>query len=160
MLLLLRSLLWTVLLPCMVAGYVPWRFFGVASVQPNLANPLHLLGILLIAGGTALLATCIVDFARRGRGTLAPVDPPTTLVVQGLYRYVRNPMYLAVATIVLGELLLAPSPALLLYWLAFITAANGFVLLYEEPALRKRFGESYVHYQRQVGRWLPRRPRP
>src|SRR5256885_14590375 len=82
-----------------------------------------------------------------------------TAVVQGLYRYVRNPMYLAVSTILLGEALLVRSSALLLYWIVFFTAANLFVLLYEEPTLRRQFGESYERYTRTVGRWLPRPPR-
>jgi len=78
------------------------------------------------------------------------------LVVQGLYRYVRNPMYLAVSTILLGEALLARSGTLLLYWGIFFAIVNIFVMFYEEPALRRQFGDSYTQYQRRVGRWLPR----
>ena len=80
MLLALRSLLWTVLLPGMVAGYIPWRYYGVSQVQLDFTNPLHLLGLVIVAVGLALLAACIWDFARRGRGTLSPVDPPKELV--------------------------------------------------------------------------------
>ena len=156
MLLFLRSLLWTVLFPGMIAGYIPWRWFGVAHVRPDFTNPLDLLALLLIAAGAALLAACIWEFARRGRGTLSPVDPPTELVVQGLYRYVRNPMYLSVSTILLGEALLTRSLALLGYWAIFFAAANVFVMVYEEPALRRQFGESYERYRREVGRWIPR----
>jgi len=87
------------------------------------------------------------------------VDPPKELVVQGLYRYVRNPMYVSVSTTLLGEALLLRSLALLLYWAIFFTAANLFVMLYEEPALRSQFGESYESYRREVGRWIPRRRR-
>lgn len=155
----LRSLLWTLLLPGTVAGYIPWRVYGLARVRLDLTNPFHLLGVLLIAAGAALLGACIWEFARRGRGTLAPVDPPRELVVQGLYRYVRNPMYLSVSTIVLGEAVLARSRALLMYWVVFFIAANLFVMLYEEPALRARFGASYEQYTRTVGRWVPRLPR-
>ena len=155
----LRSLLWTILLPGVVAGYVPWRYFGVSQVRLDPSNPLHLLGIFLIAIGAALLGACIWEFARRGRGTLSPVDPPKELVVHGLYRYVRNPMYVSVSTIVFGEALLARSTALLVYWAIFFTAANLFVLLYEEPTLRHQFGESYERYTKQVGRWIPR-PKP
>lgn len=156
MLLILRSLLWTVLLPGMIAGYVPWRWFGVSHARPDPTNPFDLLGLLLIIAGAALLAACIWEFASRGRGTLSPVDPPKQLVVQGLYRYVRNPMYLAVSTILLGEALLTRSPSLLVYWGIFFAAANLFVMLYEEPTLRRQFGESYASYQQRVGRWLPR----
>ena len=158
MLLFLRNLFWTVAFPGMIAGYIPWRWFGVAQVQPDVTNPLDLIGLLLIIAGVALLAACIWEFASRGRGTLSPVDPPKELVVQGLYRYVRNPMYLSVSTMLLGEALLARSLALLGYWAVFFAAANLFVMLYEEPILRRQFGDSYERYAKHVGRWLPRRP--
>jgi protein-S-isoprenylcysteine O-methyltransferase Ste14 len=152
----LRSILWTALLPGLFAGYVPLRFFGLAHVQLSLSNPVHLLGLLAIALGAALLFTCIWEFARSGRGTLAPVDPPRELVVRGLYRYVRNPMYLSVTVIVLGEVLLTGSRALLLYWVVWFGLVNLFVIWYEEPVLRRRFGASYERYTREVRRWLPK----
>jgi protein-S-isoprenylcysteine O-methyltransferase Ste14 len=155
-----RSLLWTVLLPGLLAGYVPWRFFGLAEVPLDAGDPIQLLGLLSSATGAALLAACIWEFARSGRGTLAPVDPPRELVVRGLYRYVRNPMYLGVTAIVLGEALVAQSRALLLYWAVWFLAANLFVQGYEEPTLRRRFGASYEAYARRVRRWLPRLPAP
>lgn len=105
--------------------------------------------------GIVLLATCIFEFARSGQGTLSPVDPPRHLVVRGLYRYVRNPMYLSVTTIVLGEVLLLGSRGLLAYWAIWFLAANLFVIGYEEPTLRRRFGASYDDYARHVGRWIP-----
>jgi protein-S-isoprenylcysteine O-methyltransferase Ste14 len=152
----LRSLLWTILLPGVVAGYVPWRFFGIGDVRVDSARPLQLVGLVIVAMGVALLAGCIVEFARSGRGTLSPVDPPRHLVVRGLYRYVRNPMYLSVTTIVLGEALLAQSLALAAYWAVFFLAANLFVIGYEEPTLRRQFGASYDDYARTVGRWIPK----
>ena len=94
----LRSLLWMILLPGIVAGYVPWRFFGFRLVIPDVFDLTQMLGVVCIAGGAVLLAACIFEFARSGRGTLSPVDPPRHLVVRGLYRYVRNPMYLSVTT--------------------------------------------------------------
>jgi protein-S-isoprenylcysteine O-methyltransferase Ste14 len=151
----LRSILWTVLLPGLFAGYVPLRFFGLANVHLSLTNPAHVLGLLAIALGAALLLACIWEFARSGRGTLSPVDPPRELVVRGLYRYVRNPMYLSVTVIVLGEVLLSGSRPLLLYWAIWFVAVNLFVVGYEEPVLRRRFGESYERYTREVRRWLP-----
>jgi protein-S-isoprenylcysteine O-methyltransferase Ste14 len=151
-----RSLVWTVLVPGVVAGYLPWRFFGLSLVRLDLLNPLHLIGVVCVGLGAALLAACIWEFARSGRGTLAPVDAPRELVVQGLYRYVRNPMYLSVATIGAGELLLVQSRALLLYWTAWFIVVNLFVIAYEEPTLRQRFGPSYERYTHEVGRWLPR----
>lgn len=153
--LVLRSLLWTVLLPGMVAGFLPWRFFGLRDARLDLHNPLHLLALLVIALGLPLLVTCIWEFAHFGRGTLAPLDPPRDLVVRGLYRYVRNPMYLSVALILSGELLLTRSKPLLGYAAAWLLVVNLFVIGYEEPALRRRFGASYVRYTERVGRWLP-----
>jgi len=109
----------------------------------------------LIALGASLLGACIWEFARRGRGTLSPVDPPTELVVRGLYRYVRNPMYLSVTAIVLGEVLLTRSRGLLAYWAIWFAAVNVFVMAYEEPTLRDQFGGSYDQYTKAVWRWIP-----
>ena len=153
----LRSLLWTILLPGLFAGFLPWRYFGLSRVMIDWGSPRHLLGLAAIGTGAVLLGTCIWEFARRGRGTLAPVDPPTKLVVEGLYRYVRNPMYLSVTVIVLGEVLLTGSKALLAYWAVWFVAVNLFVIGYEEPTLRRRFGPDYERYCAMVGRWLPRR---
>ena len=155
----LRSLFWAAALPGIVAGYVPWRYFGLRQVALAWRDPFQLLGILLAVLGVGLLATCIWEFARRGRGTLAPVDPPRKLVVQGLYRFVRNPMYFSVATILLGELLIVRTAALALYCAGWLALVNLFVIGYEEPALRRQFGESYEQYTKRVGRWIPRLPR-
>ena len=152
----LRSLLWTLLLPGFFAGYLPWRYFGLAQVQLDFTRPTHVVGVVMIIAGTALLLACIWEFARRGRGTLSPVDPPRELVVRGLYRYVRNPMYLSVTLIVLGEVLLTGSRALLAYWAIWFVAVNLFVIGYEEPNLQRRFGESYARYRQTAGRWVPR----
>lgn len=151
----LRSLLWTILLPGVIAGYVPWRFFGLGQIEVDLLSPAHLAGIVCISAGAVLLGACIVEFARSGRGTLSPVDPPRRLVVRGLYRYVRNPMYLSVTTIVLGESVLARSQALAVYWAVWFLAANLFVIGFEEPTLRQRFTADYDVYTRQVRRWIP-----
>jgi protein-S-isoprenylcysteine O-methyltransferase Ste14 len=155
-LLFLRSLLWTILLPGVFAGYLPWRFFGLNRVRLDWSDPIHLAGVLILALGAALLGVCIFEFARSGRGTLSPMDPPRHLVVRGLYRYVRNPMYLSVTTIVLGELLLTRSTALAVYWVGWFGCVNLFVIGYEEPTLRDQFGESYDEYTRRVPRWIPR----
>jgi len=151
----LRSLVWAILLPGLIAVYVPWRFFGLHRLRLSVLSFQHLAGLLCIGVGIGLLASCIWEFARSGRGTLAPVDPPRELVVRGLYRYVRNPMYLSVTTIILGEALLVRSCGLLFYWAIWFLAGNLFVIGYEEPALRRRFGRSYHLYTQQVGRWFP-----
>jgi protein-S-isoprenylcysteine O-methyltransferase Ste14 len=149
-------LLWTVLLPCVVAGYVPWRFFGLKRARLDFFSAANVIGLLCMGMGSLLLAACIFEFARSGRGTLSPVDPPVRLVVRGLYRYVRNPMYLNVTAIILGEVLLTRSPALALYWVIWFLGANLFVIGYEEPTLRESFGAAYDEYMRNVPRWIPR----
>ena len=154
--LVLRSLLWTILLPGLFAGYVPWRYFGLDRARLDLLEPRFALGLFFMAVGAALLGACIVEFARTGHGTLSPIDPPRRLVVRGLYRYVRNPMYLSVTIIVLGEVLVTGSAALTAYWAIWFLGANLFVIGYEEPTLRRDFGLSYDEYTRQVGRWIPR----
>ena len=154
--LLFRSLFWTVLMPGMIAGYIPWRFFGLRETKVDGSDPLQWIALASIGLGAALLTACIVEFAQRGRGTLSPVDPPRQLVVRGLYRYVRNPMYLAVTMILLGEALLLGSSDLVIYWAAFFLAANLFIIGYEEPYLRRHFGASYADYTRRVRRWIPR----
>jgi protein-S-isoprenylcysteine O-methyltransferase Ste14 len=155
MLLAARSLLWTILLPGIFAGYIPWRYFAIGRAHPPF-GPSQALGLLGIAAGLAGLAACIVDFARQGRGTLSPVDPPRHLVVRGMYRYVRNPMYLSVTLIVLGEAVWAGSRPLAVYWAIWFACAHLFVVGYEEPYLRHRFGRSYDDYSRRVPRWIPR----
>lgn len=153
-----RSLFWTAAFPGFFAGYVPWRFFGLSLVRLELLRPFHVIGVLVVTMGVVLLAACIWEFARSGRGTLAPLDPPRELVVRGLYRYVRNPMYLAVTLIVLGETLLTGSRGLLIYWIIWFLVVNLFVRFYEEPTLRRQFGQSYDRYAHAVGRWVPRIP--
>lgn len=115
--------------------------------------------VLLVAGG-AIAASCVAVFVTRGRGTPAPFDPPRVFVASGPYRYVRNPMYLGAVLALLGGGLVAASPAIVLLAAGFWLLAHAFVLLYEEPALARRFGAAYVHYRSQVNRWLPRIPPP
>ena len=151
----LRSIAWTLLIPGVVVGYIPWRYFGLEGRAVNLSNPLTVAGLACMAGGAALLIACVFEFARSGRGTLSPVDPPRELVAQGMYRYVRNPMYLSVSVILLGETLLARSAALAAYAAVWFGLVNVFVMGYEEPWLRHRFGASYDEYANTVGRWIP-----
>ena len=144
------------LLPGVVAGFVPWRFFGIAEAVHAPASPLKVLGMSVTLVGVALLVVCIWEFARSGRGTLSPADPPRELVVRGLYRYVRNPMYLSVSVTLLGEALFAGSRSLVIYWAIWFAVVNLFVMGYEEPELKRRFGDGYRGYAERVGRWLPR----
>ena len=109
--------------------------------------------------GSSILLRCIWDFAVSGHGTLAPIDPPLHLVISGLYRYVRNPMYLGVLLVVISEAWLFRSGALLVQAGVAFIVVHGFVLLYEEPHLQRQFGSSYADYCQSVNRWLPRRPK-
>jgi protein-S-isoprenylcysteine O-methyltransferase Ste14 len=156
MLLAARSLFWLLLMPGVVAVYIPWRYFGVARAVSDGVGVMELLGLALFAVGVMLLLACVWEFASRGRGTLSPVDPPRELVVRGLYRYVRNPMYLAVTCLLLGDAVTARSFDLVIYWAVFISLAALFVIGYEEPYLRRQFGASYEDYTARVGRWIPR----
>jgi protein-S-isoprenylcysteine O-methyltransferase Ste14 len=105
-----------------------------------------------------VLVWCVVDFATAGQGTLAPIDPPTRLVTRGLYRYVRNPMYWGVGLLLLGQSMLFASWVLFTYLVTFGICAHLFVVLYEEPALTRKFGTSYEEFLNTVPRWWPRRP--
>jgi len=114
--------------------------------------------VVLMAIGAGIMLRCVWDFAWTGRGTPAPFDPPRRLVVTGLYRWVRNPMYLGMAIFLVGEAILLPDifGAMLLVLAGAWALVNGFILLYEEPKLRELFGDDYVEYCRNVNRWLPR----
>lgn len=140
--------------PCVVAGLLPWWLTGWEGLT---RSPLPLvLGTLATLAGIAVLLHAFARFALDGAGTPAPVAPTQTLVVGGVYRFVRNPMYLAVIAIVLGQVLLFGSAALAVY-AALVTAAMvAFVRLYEEPTLARRYGASYEDYRRNVPGWLPR----
>ncbi len=147
-----------VLVPGVVAGLVPRLLTGwdVREPWPHWM-PLRVAGWILLAAGVFVLLQAFVRFVVEGLGTPAPVAPTELLVVGGLYRHVRNPMYLAVAAIIVGQALLLGQPILLLYAGAFAIAVAAFVHWYEEPTLRRQFGEQYEAYQRAVPAWWPRR---
>jgi len=147
-----------VLAPGVVAGVVPWWLTGWRVAQPLPAwAPLRVAGAVLLAAGVAVLGHAFGRFVVEGLGTPAPVAPPARLVVGGLYRYVRNPMYLAVVATIVGQALALGQPALLWYAAAVAGATAAFVRWYEEPALRDRFGAPYEAYRRAVPGWWPRR---
>lgn len=152
-----RNILFALLVPGTVTVVIPWFIAHRDRVGPfSQWTPWHYLGLLPLATGVAILFWCIRDFAVVGRGTLAPIDPPKVLVARGPYRYVRNPMYIGVMLILLGEAGLFESVGMLIYAAVFLAAAHGFVTFYEEPVLRRKFGESYGAYCRRVHRWRPR----
>jgi protein-S-isoprenylcysteine O-methyltransferase Ste14 len=157
------SAVFFVLAPCVVAGLVPyWLTDGwrVRSWLPDsldwLAVPLKILGAALIVVGAAAVIAAFVRFVVEGLGTPAPIAPPVQLVVGGLYRYVRNPMYVAILACILGQFLVLGQPVLLLYAALAFVAVFAFVRLYEEPHLTRVFGESYRAYRRAVPGWWPR----
>ena len=154
---LLGTAIFLVLAPGCVAGLVPW-WISRWRLAPPFAGfpPIRYFGILLISLGVPVLLDSFARFALQGLGTPAPVFPTRHLVVKGLYRYVRNPMYLGVVSVILGQALLFGNVRLLEYaalvWLAFYV----FVLAYEEPTLRRSFGAEYEAFCANVPRWLPR----
>lgn len=140
--------IWTWLMP---------RWFA-SSKGVTLAPHWNAGAIALFLIGGAIMLKCVWDFAWTGRGTPAPFDPPRRLVITGLYRFVRNPMYVGMGLVLIGEMLLWPQIARELVFLMIVLWAlvNGFVMLYEEPHLRDKFEDDYVEYCKSVRRWLPR----
>ncbi|WP_248310487.1 isoprenylcysteine carboxylmethyltransferase family protein [Devosia sp. Root105] len=143
--------------PGIVAGLIPYWISGW-QVGPALGGiePLRWLGVLVLLLGAVLLAETFARFALVGRGTPAPVYPTETLVVTGSYRFVRNPMYVAVVALILGQGLLFGSLAVLAYGAAIWLIVHLFVIGYEEPTLARSFGAQYERYRANVRRWIPR----
>ena len=135
---------------------MPWLISGRYTDTTSLGWPLQGVGGVLVAAGTWVLVDCFVRFAFQGLGTPAPVFPTRHLVVSGLYRYVRNPMYVAVVSIILGQSLLLGNARVLGYGALVWVAFHLFVLIYEEPALRFTYGKEYQEFQSNVPRWIPR----
>ena len=140
--------------PGVVAGLVPWLLTGWESSDPPAW--LAVLGGALIVAGAAVLVHAFARFVVEGRGTPAPVAPTDRLVVGGLYRHVRNPMYVAVGATIAGQALLLGRPWLLAYAAVFWAVVAAFVRGYEEPTLSARYGEQYAAYRRAVPAWWPR----
>ena len=151
----LRTLLFTVFVPGFWTVLLPYWIVGHRA-QLDLSGA-TIAGCLLAAVGVALYLVCAFwGFALRGNGTPAPIDPPKRLVTEGPYRIVRNPMYWSVLLVMLGEALAFRSPALAEIGFVFFACTVLFVLAYEEPLLRNKFGAEYDAYCRKVPRWIPR----
>jgi protein-S-isoprenylcysteine O-methyltransferase Ste14 len=153
------SVLFFLVAPGVVAGVLPWWISGwnLPRSTSLLSATGVALGALIVLAGLFVLVRAFVRFVVEGLGTPAPVAPTENLVVGGDYRYVRNPMYVAVVAIILGQSLVFASPALLLYAVAAWLVMASFVHWHEEPVLRRRFGTAYLEYCRNVRAWLPRR---
>jgi protein-S-isoprenylcysteine O-methyltransferase Ste14 len=149
-----RTALFTAIVPGVVAGYLPLRVIGRDSEWPA---GWSYIGIVPMLMGLVIYGWTAFDFAWTGRGTPAPIDPPRRLVVRGLYRYVRNPMYVGVLLVIVGEALLRRSWQTLEYAVGVYVMFFAVVLLLEEPLLRSQFGSAYSQYSSEVPRWVPRR---
>jgi protein-S-isoprenylcysteine O-methyltransferase Ste14 len=151
------SAIFAVVAPGTVAGLIPWwlsrwqferPFFGFVAFR--------YFGVILIFAGLPVLVDAFARFALEGLGSPAPIFPTRHLVVTGFYRYVRNPMYVAVAALIVGQALVFGSRSVLQYGLFVWLGFHLFVLIYEEPTLRRTFGAEYETYRANVPRWIPR----
>ncbi len=152
----LRNLVFVVLQPGIVAGLIPF-LIAKNSFKHALSGPFlfhHFLGSIVFLAGAFVMFHCIARFIIDGLGTLSPADPTKRLVISGLYKFSRNPMYIGVMLMLIGEVVFALSGYLLLYSIGIFTLFNLFVAYREEPRLRKDFGEDYEIYCRKVGRWI------
>lgn len=151
---LIKTIIFTVFVPGTVLGYLPYR------ATDGFSNPaggaLAVFSFVLMGIGAAIYFRCAWEFAVRGLGTPAPIAPTKYLVTTALHRYIRNPMYVGVFLVLVGEIILFRSKTLLEYGAFFCVAVQLFVLFYEEPTLHRQFGESYDQYRRTVPRWIPR----
>jgi protein-S-isoprenylcysteine O-methyltransferase Ste14 len=153
----LGSLAFLVLAPGVVAGVIPWLITDWQPLPPSDGpGALRWTGLIPIAAGLAVVLEAFARFAWEGRGTPAPVAPTRTLVVSGFYRFVRNPMYVAVTALIFGQAVLFASWGVAIYGVFIAAAFHTFVLLYEEPTLHRAYGDEYAAYCAATPRWIPR----
>lgn len=157
MLVAIKTLIFTVLVPGTVAVWIPYRLVSSPGTRGSIPlGNFRFAGLAAMLIGTMIYLRCAWDFTFAGKGTPAPVDPPKELVVRGLYKYVRNPMYVGVLSLVLGQAVWFEAIALFAYAGVVFLLFNAFVFFYEERALTRKFGDSYNRYCETVPRWLPR----
>ncbi len=150
---LFKTLIFTILVPGTVTILIPRWLLSAQTTLPSYG--FRYLALIPILIGATIYLWCAWDFATAGRGTPAVFDPPKDLVVRGLYHFVRNPMYVGILTVLFGEAALFASIKLLVYACCVALLFHTFVVLYEEPALRRKFGDSYRDYCLAVPRWIP-----
>jgi protein-S-isoprenylcysteine O-methyltransferase Ste14 len=155
---LLKTVVFTIFVPGIVAGYIPWRLRNHVAIAAHGIAGVSAITII-IAGVFIYLHTAFWGFAWTGGGTPAPIAPTKHLVVVGLHRFVRNPMYVGVGLVIGGQAWLFHSMATAIYLGCFAVLVNLFVLFYEEPTLKRQFGEEYERYKARVPRWLPKNDR-
>ena len=153
----LGSVLFLFVAPGTVVGLVPWWIskWKVLPTPPGFLV-VQLIGILMLAVSVLILLEAFARFALQGIGTPAPVSPTRHLVVTGFYRFVRNPMYVAVVAAILGQSMILANLMLVLYAAVVWIVTNLFVVIYEEPTLRRKFGNEYADFRANVPRWIPR----
>lgn len=151
MLLFAKNLFFTLLVPGTVGVYVPLFLFTHGAATFGMHS---IVAAAALGTGVSIYLWCAWDFASFGRGTPAPIDPPRRLVVHGLYRYSRNPMYVGVLTVIFGWALLFAATSIAAYGAIVAVCFHLFVVLYEEPALQRLFGTNYGQYRAKVRRWL------
>lgn len=151
------SILFFFLAPGTVAGFVPWLISGWAFEAPFLgSDATRFVGAALAFAALDIIVDSFARFALIGQGTPAPTNPTRSLVISGYYRHVRNPMYVAVASAILGQAILFGSENLLLYGVLVWVVFHAFIVLYEEPTLARSFPEAFRAYRADVPRWIPR----
>ena len=152
----IRNLLFTILQPGLVAGLIPLWITGVRinNIFDEVWQLHHYIGTIAFLIGFVIMLWCIISFAVKGRGTLSPVDPTKKLLISGLYYFSRNPMYVGVILILIGEAIFFQSANLWVYLFFVFVGFNIFVIHIEEPRFRKDFGEEYKLYCQKVRRWI------
>src|SRR5438093_3583305 len=157
MFVLVRAITYAALFIGFVLVYLPARFLSWSGiVAPSTTGVPQVAGLILVTIGTAIALWCVFTFVFIGKGTPAPFDPPRRLVIRGPYRFVRNPMYIGAGMTLAGAALYYESLSILIYTCVFFLITHLFVVLYEEPTLRRTLGGEYEMYYRRVRRWIPK----
>src|ERR1044072_1261029 len=151
-----KKLLWSVCVPGTLTILAPYMLLSSRlELFPMRPSSFRFIGLIPVALGALLYLWCASDFTFIGKGTPAPFNPPRALVVRGLYRYVRNPMYIAALLVLTGETILFESAMVLIYAAIVFSVFHLWIIFYEEPTLRRKFGDSYRKYCLKVRRWIP-----
>ena len=160
MFVLIRAITYAALFIGFILVYLPSRFARWSGiVEPATTGVPQVAGMILVTVGTIIALWCVFTFVFIGKGTPAPFDPPRKLVIRGPYRFVRNPMYIGAAAVILGAGIILSSPSIAILAFAFLLIMHLVVVIYEEPVLADKFGDSYQQYRSSVHRWLIRTPR-
>jgi protein-S-isoprenylcysteine O-methyltransferase Ste14 len=152
----IKTVVFLIIAPGSVLFLIPYAIIYRVDQELVYFVGIRPLAVIFWLVGGVIILWCFVDFVLRGHGTPSPTDPPEELVVQGFYRYTRNPMYVGVMLVLFGHLIWFQVGWLAIFTIAVFTGFHGFVTLYEEPTLTKKFGDSYRNYVQVVPRWFPK----